>query len=292
MAQMQRGTRVTLIIVGVIVLSLVGGYLGALVRGGTSSTTAGNTQSSSWSWVDKVKKNGALRVGVASSPPGIVQGDDGKWKGFELIAPEAIAKTLGVKVKTVSTTFENAVAGLQADQFDMMVSLNMTPDRSLSIRFSSTEWTATDVFLVKADSGFKSADAIIATGKPIAVPAGTSQDKELTALKANVLRLKSYQDANLALTSGRAIASFLDVPGAASFAKQRDDVKILVPNPPISVQAVGYGMSPNIDEASLQFVDNSLDTLIKSGVIQRQMVKDGFVTTDQLGDLELSTSRN
>lgn len=289
---MHRSSKITLFLVGGVILALLAGYLGATIRGGGAGEEATKSSSSTaWSWVKKIRDNGELRVGVSSSPPGITEADDGTWQGFELIAPQAIADTLGVKLKTVPTTFENAVAALQANQFDMMVSLNVTPDRSLSIRFSIPHWVAEDVFLVRADSGFTSAQAVIDAGEPIAVPAGTSQDKALTARGANVLRLKSYQEANLALTSGRAVASFLDIPGAAAFASERDDVKIVVPRPSMSVQAVGYGLSPNIDESSLAYLNAELDTLLKRGVIEAAMIQSGYLTADQLGDLELKSSR-
>ena len=127
---MTRTTKISLAVIGALVLALVGGYLGAGMRGAdaNASTQAG-------SWMDDIKDRGEFRVGVAIAPPMTVE-KDGKLGGANLIPLQHLADELGVKLVPVSATWNNIVAGLQAGRYDVAANLDSTLERAKAIQFS------------------------------------------------------------------------------------------------------------------------------------------------------------
>src|SRR5690606_28107438 len=57
------------------------------------------------------------------------------WRGIGPLVGKELADALGVQLELVETTWGNAVAGLQANQFDVMFALDGTPQRALAIDF-------------------------------------------------------------------------------------------------------------------------------------------------------------
>ena len=114
-----------------------------IVWGAAQAQTA--AASSTWEQIQKTKK---LRVGAAlsepwyykdtddSSAPGGVKVGDTLWRGIGPNLGKLVADAMGVELEMVETTWGNAVAGLQANQFDTMFILDPTPVRALSVAFS------------------------------------------------------------------------------------------------------------------------------------------------------------
>jgi polar amino acid transport system substrate-binding protein len=102
--------------------------------------------SSTWDQIMRTKK---LRVGAAptepwyykdttnSSAPGGVQSGGALWRGVGVTLAKEIADAMGAELEVVETTWGNAVAGLQANQFDVMFMLDPDPVRGLALDFVS-----------------------------------------------------------------------------------------------------------------------------------------------------------
>lgn len=85
-----------------------------------------------------IEADGVLRVGMTGDyAPFSLHGDDGKIFGADVAMAQDLAKTLGVRLVIVPTTWKTLQADLQADRFDIaMGGVSVTPDRAAIGDFS------------------------------------------------------------------------------------------------------------------------------------------------------------
>jgi polar amino acid transport system substrate-binding protein len=273
-------------VIGLLIAALIAGFFGGKWGGGGSGGSGG-TDVSTASWIDKIKNKGELRVGCADSPPTIVVAADGTCSGPDLIPLQDLADQLGVKMKTVATSWQSIVAGLQADRYDVAADLDQTVERGLSIQFSNPSWNYPGVFLVPKTANLKTTDEVVNSGKPVATAQGTALDAALQAAKIPELRVDNYQNATSAVEAGRASSVFTDLGTAVDIATKRADFGIVVPRPAIFVHYVAYGLPASIDPRSLQIVNIAVDNAVASGKIDRSFAEAGYRKEDQLGDMEI-----
>jgi cyclohexadienyl dehydratase len=79
-----------------------------------------------------IKADGTLRVGLTGDyAPFSLRGPDGKIAGADVSMAEALAKSLGVKLAIVPTTWKTLKDDLVADKYDVgMGGISVTPDRA------------------------------------------------------------------------------------------------------------------------------------------------------------------
>jgi ABC-type amino acid transport substrate-binding protein len=277
---MQRGTKNSLAVIGILILALAGGCVGARFQGGDGSSAA--TQGS---WLNDIKGRGELRVGVAIAPPMTVQ-QGGKLGGPNLIPLEDLAKQMGVKLTPVPATWGNIVAGLQANRYDVAANLDATLERALSISFSDAVYEYQGVFVVPPNSRFSKAADIVSSGQPVAVAQGSAPGAAVAAAGAKTLELGDYTGAFQAMRAGRAVALFTDLPTAESQVQSNPGFKIIVPDPKIYEASAGYGLPQNIDTRSMQIVNIAINTARMSGRMERAYAEVGYLTIDRLGDMQ------
>ncbi|MFC9502857.1 transporter substrate-binding domain-containing protein [Streptomyces sp. NPDC057002] len=284
-------SRYTFYVLGLLLLSLIAGYLGGQSGsdGGSSQAVASSASSSKAAWIDKIKKAGVLRVGCADAPPTIVVKSDGTCTGPDLIPLQNLADGIGVKVKTTSTTWQNIVAGLQANKYDVAADLDQTVERSLAIRFTHPSWSYSGVFLVERSGGYATSKQILAASKPVAVPQGSTADLALQQAKAKGLRVDNFQNAASAVKAGRASGVFADLPTAVDMATKDKSLGIVIPDPALLVRHVAYGVPATIDSRSMEIINVAIDNSVASGEIDRAFAEAGYRDADSLGDLEIKS---
>jgi ABC-type amino acid transport substrate-binding protein len=277
---MTKTTKISLAAIATIVLAFVGGYVGAGFRGDSASAAS----TSAGSWTEDVKKRGELRVGVAIAPPMTVE-KNGKLGGPNLIPLEHLAAALGVKLTPVSANWNNIVAGLQADRYDVAANLDSTVERAKAIQFSTSVYEYQGVFVVKAASPYKTAAEVIKSGKQVAVAQGSAPAAAVEDAGAKILGLPDYTNALQAVKADRAVAVFADLPTAESQAQADSSVKIIVPDPGIYAAAASYGVPNDIDARSLQLLNIAIEDTRLSGELERAYVAEKYLPIDQLGAL-------
>ncbi|WP_314326236.1 transporter substrate-binding domain-containing protein [Paenarthrobacter ilicis] len=277
------------VVVGIILLSLLGGFIGAkFAPGGSGTSAASSTSASGPTWINEIKQRGELRVGCADAPPTVVVQSDGTCTGPDLLPLQKVAEALGVKFVTVATTWQNIIAGLQANQYDIVADLDQTVERTLSIQYTKPSWSYPGVFLVKRDSGITTVDQILKSDTPAAVSQGTATDRALSPLlKTAPLRVDNFQNAASAVTAKRATALFTDLGVAVENAKADSTWGIIVPTPRILENYVGYGVPQHADAQSLQVLNVAIDQAVVSGEIERKFAEVGYLDVDNLGDLQI-----
>ena len=279
---MTKTSKIVLAVLAVILVAIAGGYIGSGFRGNSASATSGSAQGN---MIEEIKKRGELRVGVAIAPPMTVQQPDGTLGGPNLIPLQELAKQLNVKLVPVAAEWKNIVAGLQADRYDFAANLDYTVERSLAIGFTDPVYQYQGVFVVKADSPFKTVEDLLANGGQIATAQGSSPEKALQGHTQSIMPVDSYSNAISAVQSGRAIAEFTDLPTAESQAQADASLKILVPEPELYSASAAYGVPADIDPRSLQIVNIAIERAQKSGELTQAYEKVGYVEIDNLGDL-------
>jgi polar amino acid transport system substrate-binding protein len=279
---MTKTSKVVLAILAVILVSIAGGYIGSGFRGNSANASTASAQGT---FIDEIKKRGELRVGVAIAPPMTVQEADGTLGGPNLIPLRELAKQLGVKLVPVPAEWKNIVAGLQANRYDFAANLDYTVERSLAIGFTDPVYQYQGVFVVKANSPFKTAEEIIKNGGQITAAQGSAPEKALQGHTSKIMSVDNYANAISAVNAGRAIAEFTDLPTAESQAQADKSLKIVVPTPDIYSASAAYGVPATIDPRSLQIVNIAIERAQKSGELAQAYEKVNYVEIDNLGDL-------
>jgi polar amino acid transport system substrate-binding protein len=283
---MTKPSKIGFAVIGALIAALVAGYLGGRL-GSDGSGGGGSTDVSKASWIDEIKDKGELRVGCADSPPTTVVAADGTCSGPDLIPRQNLANELDVKMRTIATSWQSIVAGLQADHYDVAANLDQTVERGLSIQFSHPSWSYPGVFLLPKSANLRSTEQIVNSGKPVATAQGTALDAALQAAKIPELRVDNYQNATSAVEAGRASAVFTDLGTAVDAANKRPDLGIVIPQPPIFVHHVAYGLPAGIDPRSLQIFNIAVDNAVASGEIERAFSQAGYREQDELGAMEI-----
>lgn len=170
--------------------------------------TVAPAQSQETSTWDQVRKNGVVRTGCVQAEPWYYKDPKtSEWGGLGVGIAKLVAEELKVKWECVETTWGNAVAGLQANQFDMMFGVDATPQRALSIDFTTgqTMYYAVAI-LARKDLKTDRWDDLNKPAVKVAVPLGTSNDVAMTKLlpKATFERTKGSPEAIASFASGRA----------------------------------------------------------------------------------------
>lgn len=233
-------------------------------------------------WQD-VQKIGVLRCGAAVAAPYVMRdARTSAYSGYFVdLCRDFGEKVLKVKVEFVDTNWDNLVAGLQSNKWDLAMALNQTPERALAVAFTVPATDYQVSLLVNKDNP-KLADVkddIAALDKPeviFAVMSGTAQDKAISSVvsKGKIMRLPGMDEARLAVMSKRA-----DVLVDASdtnhlFALANPDwTREILPKPALAKQGVSFGVRRDISPADLQVLNIYLTQRRETGDIQRLVDK-------------------
>jgi polar amino acid transport system substrate-binding protein len=291
---MTKESKIGFSVIGILLASLIVGYFGGKwgadgSSGGGGGGGGGGTDIQTAAWINKIKKSGEIRIGCADSPPTTVVSSSGKCTGPDLIPMQDLADELGVKLKTVATTWQSIVAGLQAGRYDVAANLDQTVERGLAIQFSNPSWTYPGVYVVPKSGSLKTSAQVkaAAASKPVATSQGSALDAALQQAKIPELRVDTYENATAALQAGRASAVFTDLGTAETIVAKDHNYGIIVPKPAIFVHYVAYGLPSSIDPRSLQIVNIAIDNSVASGEVQRGFDQAGFKGQDNLGDMQV-----
>jgi len=205
------------------------------VLAGCGSSKKSTTASTSTSPSAGVNAAIAAEVPAAVKAKGtLIVASEAEYAPDEFIAPDghtvigmdpdmvkAIAAVMGLKVKVVNSTFEAIIPGLASGRYDIGASsFTDTKEREKTVDFV-TITSVGEAFLTKASGGPKINTLAELCGHTVAVEKGTTEledaEKQNKKCKAagkpiKLLVFPGQNDANLALSSGRAEVDFADSP--------------------------------------------------------------------------------
>lgn len=141
-----------------------------------------------------------------------------KMVGFDIDLINAIAKTLGIKVKENNVTFSTILAGMVANRYQIGNS-SFTDEKSREKQVNFVDYfQAGEGVYTKASSTLTFTGLKSFCGHKVSVEQGTSEEQDATnasktcpsGKKISVLTFPTQTEANLAVSSGQAQYGFLD----------------------------------------------------------------------------------
>ena len=142
---------------------------------------------------------------VATSPdfPPFEFLDGSQIVGIEPALMQAIADKLGMELVWEQVDFDSIIPGIQAERYDVgAAGITITPDRQKNCDFSNPYFLANQVIVVNPGSDIQGKADL--AGKTIAVQTGTTAEEYCMDNGYSVLSFASNNDAQAALTSGKA----------------------------------------------------------------------------------------
>jgi polar amino acid transport system substrate-binding protein len=254
--------------------------LPSLVTPAAAQPAAGGSGPSTWDQIMSAKK---LRVGAAllepwyfkdasgSDAPGKVVTGGQTWRGICPAIAKATADAMGVQLDIIETTWGNAVAGLQSNQFDCMFMLDATPQRALSVDFVPTPMLYYPMSLIaKEDIAITNWAELNDPKYRIGVALGTNSDQYLSEIapKAAISRFQNSGEIFAAFQSGRTDAGIVSAT-AADLARARLKMgKVIVPKPAIAVPG-GIAVRKEADQRWLNYLNVVAGYFYSTGAVQK-----------------------
>lgn len=214
---------------------------------------------------ENVRKAGKLRCGAAVIPPYVSLDPSTKEYGgfFSALCKEFAETVLNVKPEFVDTNWDNIVAGLQSDKWDLALALNQTPTRALAVSFSeavvdyeiSFAYNAKNPKLEGVGNSLADFDK---KGVTFIVISGTAMDKSLSSAIKNgsIMRLSGVDETRLALMSRRGDVLVDTSDSNRLFnLKNKDWVTTVTPEPALSKQGIAFGLPRGTTYADLEVLN-------------------------------------
>ncbi len=160
-----------------------------------------------------IKARGAVNIGVKDSVPpfGFIEEGSRRIVGYDIDFATAIAKGLGVQLRTVPVTTATRIPELQQGKVDLVIAtMTHSAQREEQIDFSLTYFVTGQRILVKKASGIT--DAAQLAGKKVSSVRGSTSEQNIrkTVPSVQVLAFSDYPAAFLALAQGKVQAMTTD----------------------------------------------------------------------------------
>ncbi|BCQ29898.1 transporter substrate-binding domain-containing protein (plasmid) [Caballeronia sp. NK8] len=220
-----------------------------------------------------------LRCGAAVAPPYVMRDPKtGDYSGFfSELCRNFGQNVLKVKVEFVDTTWDNIVAGLQSDKWDLSMALNQTPEREKAVSFSTpaTDYNVSFVYNKnnpKIPKGARSIADIDKPGVTVAVMSGAAQDKAITATlkQARIMRLPGNDETRLALMSKRAdLLADANITNMLLTEAHPDWAATVQPSPPLAQQEVAFGVRKETSAADLAVLNDFVNSQVRTGAVDK-----------------------
>lgn len=183
--------------------------------------------------IEKIQKDGVLRVGMSTFVPWAMKDKKGELIGFEIDVARKLARDMGVKVEFVPTAWSGIIPALLTGKFDVIIGgMGITPERNLKVNFT-TPYEFSGMSMVahrKKAAGFSGVDDFNKKEVTIAVRMGTTAEQAARKFmpKAEFKLFENESQALQELNLGRVHAVVSSAPMPAFHALKFPD-KLFVP---------------------------------------------------------------
>ncbi len=238
-----------------------------------------------------VKEAGELRCGAAIATPYVMKDPrTNEYAGFFVEMCRGFADHLGVEATFVDTNWDNLVAGVQSNRWDLAMALNQTPEREKAVAFSEPVSNYEVSFLYNKDNpkfsdGVNNLEDIDQENITIAVMSGTVQDKTVSESieDADVMRLPGMDETRLAVMSRRAdiLADANDTNLLFQHANP-EWAEIMTPTPPLARQGVAFGLNKSTPEADIQELNEFILSKKEAGEVEEMIDEAAKIAVEQM----------
>ena len=202
---------------------------------------------------------------VATSPdfPPFEFLDGSQIVGIEPALMQAIADKLGMELVWEQVDFDSIIPGIQAERYDVgAAGITITPDRQKNCDVSNPYFLANQVIVVNPGSDIQGKADL--AGKTIAVQTGTTAEEYCMDNGYSVLSFASNNDAQAALTSGKADAWVVDNEAAARMAA---DQSLTVLDEAMTSEPYAFAFAKG--SSLVDQVNTALQELLQDGTVEK-----------------------
>ncbi|MBB4919887.1 ABC transporter substrate-binding protein [Streptosporangium saharense] len=184
---------------------------------------------------EAVRKTGELRMATSEGYPPMEMYKKGTQEliGVDPDLAAAIAAKLDLKIKVTNAAFDGLIPGLQAKRWDIvMSSMSDTEERRAAVDFVDY-FNAGGAIMVKKGNpdGVKNLEDLC--GRVVVLAKGSSnlaigqRQNDKCAKKMQIMQSEDAPTGLLSIDSGRAVATIVDSPVAAMYAKETGKYDVL-----------------------------------------------------------------
>jgi polar amino acid transport system substrate-binding protein len=262
-------------------------YLSRLLVGVTALVAVTAAQAGA---IEDAVKRGTLRVGMDPTyMPFEMTNKRGEIIGFEVDILKAMAKSMGVKLETVSTAYDGIIPALLTDKFDMIGSgMTLTQERNLRLNFSEPFIVVGQTLLIRKELAgeIKSYKDLNNEKYRITSKLGTTGEMVAKKLisKAKYHGYDNEQEGVMEVVNGKADAFVYDAPYNVVAVDKAGAGKLLFLEEPFTYEPLAFGLRKG-DYDSINFINNFLHQIKNDGTYDRIHDK-WFKNKDWLKEME------
>ncbi|MGI6247415.1 MAG: transporter substrate-binding domain-containing protein [Pseudochelatococcus sp.] len=185
----------------------------------------------------------------------------GEWSGFCVSMARDLAAAMEAEVEIIESTWGNSVLDLQANKIDIMFGLSPTPSRALTVEFTTPLMNNTFTIVSRQDFAPATWEALNTPDVRVAVDIGSTHDLFARRVlpKANLIALKTPDEAMLAVQSGRADCVIQVAMLSLVTVKKNPRLGTITVPTPIMQQPTSAGVRVDPDSRFLNYVNNWLE---------------------------------
>jgi len=243
---------------------------------GYTMACAGTTGSmlSRESIIEKIQKEGVIRVGMSTFVPWAMKDKKGQLVGFEIDVAKKLARDMGVKIEFVPTAWSGIIPALLTGKFDVIIGgMGITPERNLKVNFT-IPYDFSGMSMVahrKKAAGFESIEDFNKKEVTIAVRMGTTAEQAARKFMPNA-QLKLFENESQALQElnlGRVHAVVSSAPMPMFHALKYPD-KLFVPlQENFTREPIGFAIQKG-DYDALNFFNNWILNMHSQGFLKEK----------------------
>lgn len=241
--------------------------------------------------LEEISVRGEIRVGTVLSAPYVMRNPEtNELEGAVVDMAERLANSLNVDLTWVESSYDTMIAGLQAGQYDVIMTITGRGlTRAQSVWFTKPWIIGAQSFLVRAEDNIATRDDLDQEGNVIVVTLGSRAHQIYTQTNpdffqnAEILALSPPALPAQEVASGRAIAYGTGMTETGQLAQEFSDwaESVILPETP---RATGAGFIVPQGQANLlHYMDLFVDDMVQSGYLleladEWGMVADAIVT--------------
>jgi len=223
--------------------------------------------------LDRISLNKELVVGTAASmPPLNMTTKDGKIIGLEIDLAQAMADSMGVKLRLAAMQFSELLPALEAGKIDMILSgMTITPRRNMKVAFVGPYFRSGKAILTKLPTlaQAQTPEDVNDPRKSIVTLRGSTSEQFVkdNMTKVKLVAANSYDEAVDMVITGKVDAMFADYTICVVTIFRYPEAELLTVVSPLTYEPLGIAL-PGNDPLLVNWVENYLDTLEDSGALE------------------------
>lgn len=224
--------------------------------------------------IEKIQKQGVIRVGMSTFVPWAMKDKQGNLVGFEIDVAKKLAQDMGVDIEFVPTAWSGIIPALLTGKFDVIIGgMGVTPERNLKVNFTVPyEYSGMSMVANKARAnGFTSLADFNKTDVSIAVRMGTTAEQAARKYMPDAT-LKLFENESQALQElnlGRVHAVVSSAPMPAFHALKYPE-KLFIPlKENFTKEPIGFALRKG-DHDALNYFNNWIINMHAQGFLKEK----------------------